>query len=1633
MARTAMDLRVRKTFSRINRVVKVPDLIHVQRQSYDKFLQRNVPPPQRENVGLQAIFSSVFPIQDFNKTASLEFVSYHLEEPKYDVTECRARGMTYASPIKVLINLVVFDVSETGVQTVRDIKQQEVYFGEIPLMTDAGTFIINGSERVIVSQLHRSPGVLFEHDKGRTHASGKRIYSARVIPYRGSWLDFEFDHKDILWVRIDRRRKLYVSVLLRALGYTVEEMLNYYYEVETVRLAPQADGSITLFRSLNFELLQDQRSSKDIINPQTGEVLLQKNKKFVAHVIKKLRAVGLTEIEMDEEGLDGKVVAQDIIDDQTGEVLYEANAVLSNDDAGKLVSHGITKFDILFIDRFNSGSYLRDTLAKDLEDVAKRKRQATPEQAIEDIYHHLRPGDPPSANQARNYFNNLFFNEQRYDLSDVGRMKVEYKFAHRDALQALKKQGLVRLETVSMRRDRSFDLTSPAADYKSWKLEFSLYNLGVKVKAFQVKIDPKTFPDIKAVTPVQLANHLSGVFSVSDLARPEAVKQADWTLGFTVRSGDGKDQKVSWKIEAKAFASAAQAMPHELAAALNAAWGDTAPVTVTVENGAEVVIAPKVKGHEISVDAHEILRQRLDVPGGAWLPEIRLSTGLITANVSKQRTVLITPVKGNRQVQIKVDGNDQLRDKLGLAPIAPCYTLTKADILRTIGYLLSLKNQRSGFSIDDIDHLGNRRVRAVGELMENQCRVGLVRMERAIKEKMSIAQDIETSMPHELINAKPMSAVVREYFGSSQLSQFMDQTNPLSEVTHKRRLSALGPGGLTRDRAGFEVRDVHPTHYGRICPIETPEGPNIGLIASLSTYARVNEYGFIETPYREVIDGVPQDSYEYYSALEEEERVICQANAKLDANGRLDGDLIDVRKSGEFKQVPPEEIELMDVSPNQLVSVAASLIPFLENDDANRALMGSNMQRQAVPLLRTTSPLVGTNLERTVAADSGVTVVAKHSGTVERVDANRIVVKRDVEADDPGASTDIYKLVKYTRSNQSTCVNQRAIVRRGDHVREGDVIADGPATDRGELALGRNVVVAFMPWGGYNYEDSILISEKVIKEDLFTSIHIEEFECIARDTKLGKEEITRDIPNVSEEALKDIDISGIIRIGAEVKTGDILVGKITPKGETQLSPEEKLLRAIFGEKAGDVRDTSLRVQPGVVGTVINAKVFTRKSEVKDERTLEIEEDEKSNLLKDMADEVQILAGSTFEKARRILFGHKTSNKVANDQGEVVLNKGVELNEQTMGLLPDHLYDDGDRFKVPAAWSDLRVADKDVSAQLTAILEHLENTGNETRRYFEEKIKRFVRGDELPPGVIKMVKVYVAIKRKLQVGDKMAGRHGNKGVVSRILAEEDLPFLPDGRPVDVVLNPLGVPSRMNVGQILETHLGWAARLLGLSLRDAVDSGGSTRSVRDAIKFVFQDQPISDVIDQLDDNDLLRFVEDNQEGIRVASPVFDGATEDNIRMLLQRAGVTGGFQTELFDGKTGERFDQKVTVGVMYVLKLHHLVDDKIHARSIGPYSLVTQQPLGGKAQFGGQRLGEMEVWAMQAYGAAYALQEFLTVKSDDVIGRTRMYESIVRGEGLLEPGLPESFNVLLKELKALALDVELLDRDGSAIP
>jgi len=1630
MGRTAMDLRVRKTYSRIPKIVDIPDLISLQKQSYEKFLQRYTPLAKREDIGLHAIFKSVFPIKDFNKTSSLEYVSYHLEDPKYDVDECRQRGMTYAAPIKVLIRLVVFDMSESGIQTIRDVKEQEVYFGEIPLMTENGTFIINGTERVVVSQLHRSPGVFFEHDKGKTHASGKRIYSARVIPYRGSWLDFEFDHKDLLYVRIDRRRKFYATVLLRALGFSVPDLLSYFYDTETLRLARE-EKKLVVFRKLDYDLIEGQRAVVDVLHPKTGAEICKKNRKYTKKVIKDMQKAGITELPITEEEYAGKVFAEDIVDENTGEVLYEANDKLTTKALDAVEKAGIAEFRILFFDRLNVGSYLRDTLEKDLEDVVRRKRVPTPEQAIEDIYHRLRPGDPPSATQARNYFNNLFFNEQRYDLSDVGRMKIEFKFANKRELLSLKRQGLVRVETLSLRRDHSFDLRVPdGEDARTWKLDFQLSDANSRLRTYGWQCSENAYRDGYAVSPEEICNEFTRLFSVVDLARPEGTKQDEWRLEFTVTTGE-KQAKAIWVVDAKGAKDPRAAVPDEIEAQLQKALAKSSLTVSRSEAGSIVVSAED--GSRVAIDGHEVLKSRL-VISGSGSSAITISTGLLTVALNEGQNVVITPTAPSKTLQLRIDGNETLRRRLRLPPVAPCFTLTPTDILRAVKYLVELKNSTQGYSVDDIDHLGNRRVRAVGELMENQCRVGLVRMERAIKEKMSVAQDIETSMPHELINAKPMSAVVKEYFGSSQLSQFMDQTNPLSEITHKRRLSALGPGGLARDRAGFEVRDVHPTHYGRICPIETPEGPNIGLIASLSTYARVNEFGFIETPYRKVDEGIVTDHVEYYSALEEEEHSIYQANAVMDPKTRrLEGEFLDVRRNGEFKQEAPETIDLMDVSPNQLVSVAASLVPFLENDDANRALMGSNMQRQAVPLLRTSAPLVGTALERTVAADSGVTVVARHSGVVVSVDAERIVVKRDEDTDDPLQATDIYKLIKYQRSNQSTCINQRPIVRRGDFVRAGDVIADGPATDKGELALGRNVVVAFMPWGGYNFEDSILISEKVVKEDLYTSVHIEEFECIARDTKLGKEEITRDIPNVSEEAMKDLDASGIIRLGAEVKTGDILVGKITPKGETQLSPEEKLLRAIFGEKAGDVRDTSLRVPPGVVGTVISAKVFTRKSEEKDERTREIEDDEKSKLLKDMNDEVQIIAESTYDKCAELLAGRKTANKVVSDGGDVIFPKGTQLEGAAVVKLPRKLIDDGERFRVPAAWRDLRfesaAGGKEATEKLALLLDKLEDQVNQVRMYFEEKIKRLVKGDELPPGVIKIVKIYVAIKRKLQVGDKMAGRHGNKGVISRILPEEDMPYLPDGRPVDVVLNPLGVPSRMNVGQILETHLGWAARNLGIQLAQMAESLWNAPALKKAAKDHFGDEGISTFIDSLDDDELLRFIGDNCEGIRLATPVFDGARESDIKAMLAQAGMKLDGKTELYDGRSGELFDQRVTVGVMYVLKLHHLVDDKIHARSIGPYSLVTQQPLGGKAQFGGQRLGEMEVWAMEAYGAAYGLQEFLTVKSDDVAGRTRMYEAIVKGENTLEPGLPESFNVLVKELRSLALDFELVDADA----
>ena len=1439
--------RFRRNFAKIEKIIDIPNLIDIQKKSYEAFLQRTVPPDRRENIGLQAVFKSVFPIKDFNGTSSLEFVGYAFGEPKYDVEECHQRGMTYAAPFKVTIRLVVWDKNpDTGSPAIRDVKEQEVYFGEIPLMTENGTFVINGTERVIVSQLHRSPGVFFDHDKGKTHSSGKVLYAARIIPYRGSWIDFEFDPKDTIHVRIDRRRKLPATILLRALFHvsreasekacakilqlaggrqgasladvrreagefaglgpeqmdallraleqraivtvqddrvvvlnaealrsvhqdpkfypqvnTTEALLNYYYKTERIRI----EGD-RLIKVVEPELLSGQRASSDIVHPETGEVIVKRNRKFTKAAIKKLVSANITTIPVERDDVIGKVVARDIVDPETGEVLAQTNDELTPEKFEQIKARGIKEIGLLYIE--GVGPYLRDTLLSD--------KTATAEDAIIEIYRRLRPGDPPTIDTASQLFANLFFNPERYDLSKVGRLKI---------------------------------------------------------------------------------NH-----------------------------------------------------------------------------------------------------------------------------------------------------------KLGLSSSLDTTVLRREDILEVVRYLIDLKNGNG--VVDDIDHLGNRRVRAVGELLENQYRIGLVRMERAIKERMSL-QEVETLMPHDLINAKPVSAVVKEFFGSSQLSQFMDQTNPLSEVTHKRRLSALGPGGLTRERAGFEVRDVHATHYGRICPIETPEGPNIGLIASLSTYARVNEFGFIETPYRKVVDGKVTNEIVFLSALEEENHVIAQANAPLDAEGRFAAELVTARIGGEFTLVRPSEVDLMDVSPKQLVSVAASLIPFLENDDANRALMGSNMQRQAVPLLRTDAPLVGTGVEDVVARDSGVTVVARRDGIVESVDASRIVIKYEgTEDGSDEAGVDIYNLIKYMRSNQSTCINQKPIVKPGDRVKKGEIIADGPATHEGELALGHNVLVAFMPWGGYNFEDSILISERVVKDDSFTSIHIEEFECVARDTKLGKEEITRDIPNVGDESLKDLDESGIVRIGAEVKPGDILVGKVTPKGETQLSPEEKLLRAIFGEKAGDVRDTSLRVPPGVEGIVINAKVFSRKGADKDDRTKFIEDKEVAKLMKDQEDEIRIINESAFLKVRRLVVGKTAASRVVHHRTQqVIIQKGQKITEEMLQKTPRE------------QWAEIQVEGQDnLDRQINEILENTQEQIELTKMVFDDKISRLKKGDELPPGVIKMVKVYVAQKRKLSVGDKMAGRHGNKGVVSRILPEEDMPYLADGTPVDIVLNPLGVPSRMNVGQILETHLGWAARVLGEKLQTLVDQHYNPTKLKEILKAIFKTESLRAEIDAMDDDELRAFVRKYRRGLYVATPVFDGASESEIREMLGLAELPESGQTVLYDGRTGEPFDQKVTVGTMYMLKLHHLVDDKLHARSIGPYSLVTQQPLGGKAQFGGQRFGEMEVWALEAYGAAYTLQEMLTVKSDDVQGRTKMFENIVKGDHRMEAGMPESFNVLIKEIRALGIDIEL---------
>ncbi len=1344
--------RIRKSFGRIPEAVQMPNLIEVQRSSYEQFLQREVRPGQRRDEGIEAVFKSVFPIKDFNERATLEYVSYEFEEPKYDVEECVQRDMTYAAPLKVKLRLIVFEMDEeTGARSVKDIKEQDVYMGDIPLMTDKGTFVVNGTQRVIVSQMHRSPGVFFDHDKGKTHSSGKLLFAARVIPYRGSWLDFEFDAKDIVYVRIDRRRKLPATTFLYALGMDGEEILTTFYE--TVPFEKRDGGWATPYKADRWRGV---KPDVPLIDADTGEEMAPAGAKISARTAKRLADNGLKTLLLAPEALAGRYLARDIVNHETGEIYAEAGDELDATSIAALEEQGLTTIDVLDIDHVTIGAYIRNTLRVD--------KNAVREDALFDIYRVMRPGEPPTVEAAEAMFKGLFFDPERYDLSSVGRVKMN-------------------------------------------------------------------------------------------------------------------------------------------------------------------------------------MRLELDCP-------------------------------------------DDVR------------VVRKEDVLEVLKTLVGLRDGRG--EIDDIDNLGNRRVRSVGELLENQYRVGLLRMERAIKERMS-SVDIDTVMPHDLINAKPAAAAVREFFGSSQLSQFMDQTNPLSEITHKRRLSALGPGGLTRERAGFEVRDVHPTHYGRICPIETPEGPNIGLINSLATHAVVNKYGFIESPYRRVIDGKITDEVIYMSAMEEAKHVIAQANIAL-KNGEIVDDLVPGRINGEPTLLAKDQVDLMDVSPKQVVSVAASLIPFLENDDANRALMGSNMQKQAVPLIQSDAPLVGTGMEAVVARDSGATVIARRKGVVEQLDGTRIVVRATEETDPTKPGVDIYRLAKFQRSNTNTCINQRPLVRVGDRIEAGDTIADGPSTDLGELALGRNALVAFMPWNGYNFEDSILISERIVRDDVFTSIHIDEFEVMARDTKLGPEEITRDIPNVGEEALRNLDEAGIVAIGAEVLPGDILVGKVTPKGESPMTPEEKLLRAIFGEKASDVRDTSLRLPPGVAGTVVEVRVFNRHGVDKDERALAIEREEIDRLGKDRDDEFAILNRNISARLRELLLG-KTA--VSGPKG---LGRG-----QISAAKLDEI--------APGLWWQITLDDDKAMSELEAMRGQFDEARKRLDRRFEDKVDKLQRGDELPPGVMKMVKVFVAVKRKLQPGDKMAGRHGNKGVISKILPIEDMPHLEDGTAVDVVLNPLGVPSRMNVGQIFETHLGWASAGMGRQIQallEAWQNGGQRKALVDHLKKVYgKDQELPDT-----DEDLVELARNLSKGVPIATPVFDGAHIKDIEDLLEQAGLNKTGQVQLFDGQTGEAFKRQVTVGYIYMLKLHHLVDDKIHARSIGPYSLVTQQPLGGKAQFGGQRFGEMEVWALEAYGAAYNLQEMLTVKSDDVAGRTKVYESIVRGDDAFEAGIPESFNVLVKEMRSLGLNVEL---------
>ncbi|WP_347853664.1 DNA-directed RNA polymerase subunit beta [Planktomarina sp.] len=1365
--------RLRKYYGKIREVLEMPNLIEVQKSSYDLFLKSGDSLQPLDGEGIKGVFQSVFPIKDFNETAILEFVKYELEKPKYDVEECQQRDMTYAAPLKVTLRLIVFDVDEdTGAKSVKDIKEQDVFMGDMPLMTPNGTFVVNGTERVIVSQMHRSPGVFFDHDKGKSHSSGKLLFACRIIPYRGSWLDFEFDAKDVVYARIDRRRKLPVTTLLYALGLDQEGIMDAYYETVDYTFK-KGSGWVTKFFP---ERVRGTRPTYDLVDAKTGEMIAEAGKKVTPRAVKKLIDEGaVSDLLVPFDQVVGKFVSKDIINEETGAIYVEAGDELTweLDKDGEviggslkdLLDAGITTIPVLDIDNVNVGAYMRNTMAMD--------KNMSRDTALMDIYRVMRPGEPPTVDAASALFDTLFFDSERYDLSAVGRVKMNMRLA--------------------------------------------------------------------------------------------------------------------------------------------------------------------------------------------------------------------------------LDAEDTVR------------TLRREDIVACVKALVDLRDGRG--DIDDIDHLGNRRVRSVGELMENQYRVGLLRMERAIKERMS-SVEIDTVMPQDLINAKPAAAAVREFFGSSQLSQFMDQTNPLSEVTHKRRLSALGPGGLTRERAGFEVRDVHATHYGRMCPIETPEGPNIGLINSLATFARVNKYGFIETPYRKVVDGVVTDDVQYMSATEEMRHTVAQANAALDENGKFKNDLVSTRQNGDYTLAQSSAVDLIDVSPKQLVSVAASLIPFLENDDANRALMGSNMQRQAVPLLKAEAPLVGTGIEEVVARDSGAAIMAKRGGIIDQVDAQRIVIRATEDLELGDAGVDIYRMRKFQRSNQNTCINQRPLVKVGDYVRKGEVVADGPSTDIGELALGKNVVVAFMPWNGYNYEDSILISERIVRDDVFTSVHIEEFEVAARDTKLGPEEITRDIPNVGEEALRNLDEAGIVYIGAEVGPADILVGKITPKGESPMTPEEKLLRAIFGEKASDVRDTSLRLPPGDYGTIVEVRVFNRHGVEKDERALQIEREEVERLARDRDDELTILDRNIYARLRSMIEGREAVKGPKGTKG---------------GLVSAELLDETPR----SHWWQFAMKEEGDAQVVEALNEQYEAQKRTLDARFEDKVEKVRRGDDLPPGVMKMVKVFVAVKRKLQPGDKMAGRHGNKGVISKVVPMEDMPFLGDGTPVDFVLNPLGVPSRMNVGQILETHMGWAARGLGIQIDEALGEyrrSGDLTPVRDAMRIAYGDDVYAEGIEAMDEASLLESAGNVINGVPIATPVFDGAKEADVNDALRRAGFSESGQSVLFDGRTGEQFARPVTVGIKYLLKLHHLVDDKIHARSTGPYSLVTQQPLGGKAQFGGQRFGEMEVWALEAYGAAYTLQEMLTVKSDDVAGRTKVYESIVKGEDNFEAGIPESFNVLVKEVRGLGLNMELLDAE-----